>query len=266
MPRVVPSQVIDLIDKLFPDAQAVTPNKNFSISRENSVPIAAILRLVEQLPPESLTVGPRQFTEFQASVAALQMLIEDWKLRDFGFAHVRGLRQLNPVVLIRQALAECPDDFPALGTNGLNFIPDDEMKGSLRRDISAANSALSNGEWKAATVLAGSVVEALLLWKLQQQSSSIVSTAVAKVNLKVDSNPINWNLYVYIEVAAELKLIKPDTAAQCRLAKDFRNLIHPGRAQRLGQVCNRATALSAVASVEHVISDLSPLPYDNSGL
>jgi hypothetical protein len=58
-------------------------------------------------------------------------------------------------------------------------------------------------------------------------------------------------------VAIELKLITKETEQQCRLAKDFRNLVHPGRAKRLGQACNRATALSAVAAVEHVTVDLS---------
>lgn len=43
-----------------------------------------------------------------------------------------------------------------------------------------------------------------------------------------------------------------------RLAKDFRNLIHPGAAQRLAQNCDRATALSAVAAVEHVVRDITP--------
>ena len=47
-------------------------------------------------------------------------------------------------------------------------------------------------------------------------------------------------------------------ATQTRLAKDFRNLIHPGRAQRQGQTCDRATALSAVAAVEHIVRCLTP--------
>jgi hypothetical protein len=49
-----------------------------------------------------------------------------------------------------------------------------------------------------------------------------------------------------------------DTAQQARLGKDFRNLIHPGRASRLGKICDRGTALSALAAVEHVVRDLTP--------
>lgn len=70
------------------------------------------------------------------------------------------------------------------------------------------------------------------------------------------SNLEDWTLYELIEVSEELKIVTPDTAKQARLAKDFRNLIHPGRNIRLGQTCNRGTALSAVAAVEHVIVDL----------
>ena len=71
------------------------------------------------------------------------------------------------------------------------------------------------------------------------------------------SDPEEWVLHHYVEVATHLAIIKPDTATEARLAKDFRNLIHPGRAQRLAQKCDRGTALSSVAALEHVVRDLS---------
>jgi hypothetical protein len=58
--------------------------------------------------------------------------------------------------------------------------PDDFRK-NLRLDMSAANRALANSEWKAATVLAGSVVEALLLWAIQRRSSDEVGQAVERL-------------------------------------------------------------------------------------
>jgi hypothetical protein len=65
-----------------------------------------------------------------------------------------------------------------------------------------------------------------------------------------------WGLHEYIETAAAQKIIRPETVEQAKLAQGFRNLIHPGRAVRLAQKCNRATALSAVAAVEHIVEDL----------
>jgi hypothetical protein len=133
----------------------------------------------------------------------------------------------------------------------------------LRNDVGAINRALSNGEWKAATVLGGSAAEALLLWALKQKPPSDVTNAIAALKAKgefkttPDSNLDRWNLYEFIQVAEELGVIKSNTAKQARLAKDFRNFIHPGVAQRLGEKCDRATALSAVAGMEHIVRDLA---------
>jgi hypothetical protein len=61
-----------------------------------------------------------------------------------------------------------------------------------------------------------------------------------------------------VEVAEYLKIIKDETHTQVKLTKDFRNLIHPGRAIRTGQRCDRSTALMGVAAVEAVVRDLTP--------
>ena len=73
-----------------------------------------------------------------------------------------------------------------------------------------------------------------------------------------DSNAERWTFTELIEVARQVAVIEEDTATQTRLCKDFRNLIHPGPAARLGQVCDRGTALSALAAVELVARDLKP--------
>jgi hypothetical protein len=264
MPRVVPSQVVEVIDRMFPQIQEEVEGHPFYLRQGHSAECAAILDLLEQLPSELLIMDSDHYVEFISSVAAIRDAIEFWRnwsesmQTDWVLSRVKGLRELNPITLIRQALTMCPDEFPSPNTQELTFISDGALRQSLRSDISAVNQALLGGEWKAATVLAGSVVEALLLWKLQQQSNSIISAAVSNLSFKVDSNLEKWDLYTYIQVAAALTLIKEETATQCTLAKNFRNLIHPGRAKRLGQVCNRGTALSAVASVELVIKDLTP--------
>jgi hypothetical protein len=55
-------------------------------------------------------------------------------------------------------------------------------------------------------------------------------------------------------------VLKPVTYAAAKLAQNFRNLIHPGRADRDNQVCDRGTAYSAIGALEHVIRDLTPRP------
>ena len=69
-------------------------------------------------------------------------------------------------------------------------------------------------------------------------------------------NPDGWNLnqYIYLVFAAEL--ISENTAKECLLSKDYRNLIHQGASERKKQRCDRGTAHLAIAAMEHVINDL----------
>src|SRR5260370_2407758 len=182
------------------------------------------------------------------------------KLLDFNLH-----RSNNPLLHIRDAFAKYAAESHSPGTSELNFITDPDLRTNLRNDIGAINRALAHGEWKAATVLAGSAAEALLLWALRQRQASDITSAItaARASGNMTSNPDpndldRWNLHECIEVSAELGIIKPNTAKQTRLAKDFRNFIHPGVAQRLGEKCDRATALSAVAGMQHVVRDLTP--------
>lgn len=176
---------------------------------------------------------------------------------------IPGFGSDNPVTLIRRELAKCPDEFPSTSISNIGFIKEIDLRDSLGVDIGATNQALSNGEWKSATVLAGSIIEALLLWAIQQNYSDRVTAAVDALKRKgvikdephKDAN--EWNFFQLIEVANEIGIIKKDTAIQSRLAKDYRNLIHAGREKRLAQKCDRGTALSAVAAVELTIRDLA---------
>jgi hypothetical protein len=227
MPRVFPSQVVTLIHKLFPftENQTDTQKGRVKLDHNSANSLSAISNLSDQIPSELITLDSDEYASYTLSLASIR---------------------------------------PAPSTVALTFISDADFRENLCNDISAANQALSNGEWKAATVLAGATVEALLFWALKQQSSTEISTAISNLisTSILSSDPGNdiekWSLHHLIEVANDLDTIKNTTADQARLAKNFRNLIHPGRATRLGQICDRGTALSAIAAIEHVVRDLSP--------
>ena len=112
--------------------------------------------------------------------------------------------------------------------------------------------------------MAGAAVEALLLWALQEHQlpadrnqAAQALLASRKLAKKPNRQIERWDLAEYIEIAAHLNVIDPQTATEARLTQLFRNLIHPGRTIRLGQTCDRGTALTAVAAVEHVSRDLA---------
>src|SRR5262249_60342613 len=126
-------------------------------------------------------------------------------------------------------------------------------------DSDAANRALSDGLWKASTVLAGAAAEALLLWAITNKKSTLEVEAAARKTMipSARQDPNRWDLDGYIKVAGQLALIEAETVAQADLAREFRNLILPGRSARLAKICDRGTALSALAAVELIVRDLS---------
>ena len=272
MPRVVPSDVVVLIDRMFRWAsQPVRPGQSPpQLGAQHTSAVAAVMDAVEHVPDALLALSGASYTSLIAGLAACRAAVRAWGAGDrvTYLSAVPGFGDQHAVQLIRQALADCPDQFPSPTTTELTFIPEADLRASIRLDISAANQDLAEGKWKGATVLAGSAIEALLLWALQEREKSKpgeVCTAVgALVGQTLHRDPGSdlegqgWHLHEYLKVAAHLKIITDDTAALVRLAKDFRNLIHPGRAARLGQKCDRSTALAALAAVEAVARDLTP--------
>lgn len=261
MPRIVPSQIVDLIDKIFP--WAVNQGEmSHSLSRNECYSVAALVDLVEEIPQELLFMPNQSYAAFISALAALKIALQTWPHKDLELEKIHGFGNINPVTIIRNALVECPDEFPSTGTLELTFIQDHEFRRNLEIDISAANLALSNGQWKASTVLSASVVEVLLMWKLIQFPISDVDDIVKVLVVekvfknKPDCNLSLWNLHHFIEVVSKSGIISSETKKTAELAKDFRNLIHPGREFRLKQKCDRGTAFLCMAAVEFVVRDL----------
>jgi hypothetical protein len=262
MPRVVPSQVVAFINNLWPTSGDLN-----NLHRGQAGQLSGLVNLVDQIPSELLVMDAASYALFVCGRAHISQKLATWvsvsdRGHELGF--MPGNPQKNPVTEIRDALAKCRDEPLGSATTELNFIPDTDLRTNLLVDIAAIDRALSNGEWKAATVLAGSAIEALLLWSIQQRPGVGVTACIAalrtsgQLTRQPDAILERWDLHEFTEVAAHLGIIKADTATETRLAREFRNLIHPGRAQRLGQKCDRGTALSSVAALDHVVRDLTP--------
>jgi hypothetical protein len=270
MAIVVPSQVVLYLDSRYPQAkqQMAGEVSSFYLQRDYAPTAQYLLTMIENIPSYLFALDGESYAEFGEAIAAIQCAIAAWNSGDnhYKLEKIPGQHKLHPFTLLRKHLIKLKDEGISPETNELNFITDDDLRNLLRLDISNVNKALENGEWKAATVLAGSIVEALLLWKLQgydtinpgSVKSAVQSLKSASTFTKNQPNNLeDWTLHLLIEVSAEIGLIKNETPNQCRIAKDFRNLIHPGRTKRLSILCDRGTALSSVAAIEHVIRDIS---------
>jgi hypothetical protein len=224
-----------------------------------------LLSLIDRVPEHLLSTLPSEsFKAYTAAVAAMRVGIERATHgmpqpnapMNYSVEPLSGFDKKNVIVLVLGALQQCPDEPPPPTISGLEFITDAKRRADLRQDIWSVSVSLRNGDWKAAVVIAGAVVEALLLWAIESSALDWKKVAADK-RPRVARQALDcWHLPDYIIVARELDLISEDTSDQCELAKDFRNYIHPGRSLRLRKQCTRAEALSAEAAMEHVINDL----------
>jgi hypothetical protein len=261
MSRVMPSQIVQTIDELFP--HAVKNARNADLSAGHSSQLLGILNLLSDVPDELIMLTSADYSELILAKSTIEETIAHWRARG-NVGNMANVKGFDAVTVIRRALSKCPDEYPPSTTTELLFIKDGALCENIRRDLGAAHRALNNAEWKAATVLAGATIEALLHWRLQEPSPGTAAVQAAVTALvaggtisKPDSNVDRWELHHFIEVASQLNLLKPETCSAARLARSFRNLIHPGRAARLGQTCDRATAHSAIGALEHVVRDLT---------
>jgi nitrogen fixation-related uncharacterized protein len=273
MRRVVPSQIVEFIDRYCgeflrpPTAISVpgkrpfpypTPGVGHFITPIQLPTVRVLNKLLNCLADELL---PSDESDFHSFLMCVNQVRSTASADSYGALWAVDNGD-SPVRVIRELLTKCPDESASAASNALTLIPDTTYRDNLRTDLGAVNRALSNGEWKAATVLAGSVVEALLLWAIRTKREDEIGEAVKALldtktlKKKPATEPENWHLSEMNEVVRHFGLISEATACQVRLAKDFRNLIHPGRAVRLEQDCNRATALTAVAAIEHVLINL----------
>jgi len=255
--RVVPSDIVKTADQMF-QSYIQHPTSFPQVEAAALPSFAGFARLVEAVPEEYLELDSASYAALIASVAYLKALPNVFQASRVAIRLLLNGYDRNPIALIRDAMALCPDQAPTQETTALPFITDPELRESIRLDMSTAHRALAEGEYKAATVLAGSAVEALLLWKIQErekQKPGVLAPIIAA--LKLNADPENWVLHQYIEVALQLKLIAPETVTQASQARDFRNLIHPGLAKRKAQKCDRGTAHAALSAVELVARDVA---------
>jgi hypothetical protein len=177
MRGVMPSQVVAVIDEWFSHAQS-PPSQNVSLNTSQFNQLQAIVRLINEIPTELIVVPVEKYSDLALALATIEVNFSHWihKGGNFGLPRVKGR---DAISVIRDVLTLCSDEYPPPATADLLFIVDVELRENIRRDIGAIERALANAEWKAANVLAGSAIEALLHWRLNQSPPTSAEIAAA---------------------------------------------------------------------------------------
>jgi hypothetical protein len=269
MARIFPTRAVSAITTLFPDALV---GGSGAFEARVMADIKSVLSIIDKVPEELLVLNDEDYAHFIVALNELQ-IISDWFV-----AHAKpepgttqpawnyGRPEQNPIGRIVKALIKCPDQYPPPETKALLFVDDIALRDSIRSDAGAVDRAITNNEWKAATVFSGSAIEALLLWKVSKYALPVRKSAIddseklqklSDLGGRPRSRLDRWTLGQLIVVAEKLGCITSPTACAAHLARNFRDLIHPAKSVRTGAVSNRATAYSAAGALAHVVEDLS---------
>lgn len=260
---LVPSEIVNFIDKYFPEAKASqdkTDHSSVKIDPGRFGGLSALVQMVEGLNAALLPTSAGEIAELRLAIEHIKYHIE---LIMAGKApaplpHVPQSGRQDAVVMIRRILERCPDTpVPDKEEDCLLFVKDRGYRQRLLVDLQEVQADLNHGQWKSATVLGGSLIEALLLEALSTRSQQELGQSTHYQQIQ-DRKPQleDWNLFDYLKASHETGLIEQDGYDLGIKGKDFRNLIHPGRAQREQIDFSRATALTVRAALEQVIEDL----------
>ena len=268
MARVLPSQAVAFIVSAFPWVdEDPLQRRRTKVGHAQKAHLAALLDLVDAIPDELLVLRDSDYVGFRVVLSEIRSVLGGWERLDprgsaaaFQGGGISGDGD-HPVAYLYRLLRKCPDEVAAVDEHGLDFVLDPDLLKGILVDLGAIRRGLSNSEWKAVTVLSGSVIEALLLDTLlalngpQRAQAKAAADGIGGRSAPTDFG--DWGLAQYIAGARGVDLISKTTATACGLAKDFRNFIHPGKELRLGTACTRGTAHTATGALDHVMSDLS---------
>jgi hypothetical protein len=273
MARVTPSFAVRAIDERFPWAtdSADIASKGVLLDEKTCSDLGTILDLFQRIPDELLATAGDNYGPLLLAEAEIRNVLIDARNYKPSSGQPAGskLRLIGrngtiPVVLLRGILSSCSDQAPSEATHGLEFLKPEKVRRFIRLDLSATESAYRHGEWKAATVLGGSVLEALILWAILEKWDAAKPLPGSPAG---QFGPKEWKAKVLINVAAQAKLINGETQRYAELAKNARDLIHPARAMKEGYGCDQGTAAGTLAAVHFVIRDLTtafPLKTDRA--
>ncbi|MHC1682725.1 MAG: hypothetical protein AB6733_07225 [Clostridiaceae bacterium] len=129
-------------------------------------------------------------------------------------------------------------------TASFDFITDNEFRAGLETDYSEMLVAIENAAYKSAQVMAGSIIEAML-----------IDALIAGGHVSME-NGLRMDLSEAINLAKEKGIISATTADLSSVIKGYRNLIHPGRSIRLKEIPTADSAQVSQALVAMVIREV----------
>jgi hypothetical protein len=216
--QILPSEIVQAIESLIGAKSTDLYERRLNC---NLLPeVNSILALLNEVPAELIDLTPHEYIELTRCRALLAAATARWVLGDV--APVRDVAGKDAVERIRRLMNQCQDQLPPPQPE-LPFIDDIDKRKGIEDQIRTTWTNFDTQEWLGASTFAAAAVEAVLLWALEKTGTE---------DPKKDLNDLY--LSELIDLAAKALLIGDETATVAHMAKDARNLIHPGKVARSG--------------------------------
>jgi hypothetical protein len=126
-----------------------------------------------------------------------------------------------------------------------DFITDEGLRGGLGSDYKEMVQCAEVGAWKAVHLLAGSIIEAVLV-------DYLVGTAKQK-----KPDPMSMGMADLVSAGKKAGVLSKKSTDLAGALREYRNLIHPGRSKRLNEVPDREGAIVAQSLVRLIVGEIS---------
>src|SRR2546423_1015687 len=137
-----------------------------------------------------------------------------------------------------------------------DFIATPEFRQSLESDYAELLKCAEAEAWKSVQVMAGSIVEALLIDYL-----------VVTASKRTGKDPLKMDLAEAVTICKLEKVISDRSADLSSVIRSYRNLIHPGRLVRLNEEQpSQGSGRIAIALVELIVEDVAKVRRAAFGL
>ncbi|MDA0243679.1 MAG: hypothetical protein OT477_09710 [Chloroflexi bacterium] len=127
-----------------------------------------------------------------------------------------------------------------------DFINDEDFRNTLESDYRELESSMKSGAWKAVHVLAGSIIEAMLI------------DCLISINYKNNqANILKMDLGQVINACQTESILSQRATDLSSVIRTYRNLIHPGRMIRLNEKVDENSAIIAKSLVNIIVNEVA---------
>ena len=136
-------------------------------------------------------------------------------------------------------------------------IQDVEIREILVRDLKECAIAVVAGQDKMATIMCGSIMEALLMQKIRERNIEKYDISPISKSKHATSYPVtDMGLNELLFVAGQEKILDKNSYHLGHYIRDYRNIVHPAKEKRMSEEVNHENFLTMWAVLKRLLEEL----------